>query len=395
MEDIDWDLVSSYAGLLLLATFSIYSGSFSSLPKPRHHRVGKDSNQGDAADEDEEEEIERMSSGDAWVFPIIGSIALFGLYTVVKYFGRDWVNWFLGWYFSVAGIGSVWKSSTALLRWLVGDELWKSFHHFTLVIHKNKEPLTSLSWRTPTLFLLPLAFLPSLVYNLGSPLRKSILITNILGLSFSHNALSLLKIDSFKTGSILLSGLFIYDVWWVFGTEVMVKVATSLDVPIKLLWPKSLYLVGERGYTMLGLGDIVIPGTFVALALRYDYHRHLNGSPTPQKAAFPKPYFRAVLLAYVLGLITTMTVMHVFHAAQPALLYLSPACILSFVITAGLRGELREAWSWNDDPENKPKDGSQPRTEQDTKSEIVEVLNETGNHEISSGSNAKASKLSG
>jgi len=357
--------------------------------------VGKDSNQGDAADEDEEEEIERMSSGDAWVFPIIGSIALFGLYTVVKYFGRDWVNWFLGWYFSVAGIGSVWKSSTALLRWLVGDELWKSFHHFTLVIHKNKEPLTSLSWRTPTLFLLPLAFLPSLVYNLGSPLRKSILITNILGLSFSHNALSLLKIDSFKTGSILLSGLFIYDVWWVFGTEVMVKVATSLDVPIKLLWPKSLYLVGERGYTMLGLGDIVIPGTFVALALRYDYHRHLNGSPTPQKAAFPKPYFRAVLLAYVLGLITTMTVMHVFHAAQPALLYLSPACILSFVITAGLRGELREAWSWNDDPENKPKDGSQPRTEQDTKSEIVEVLNETGNHEISSGSNAKASKLSG
>lgn len=102
----------------------------------------------------------------------------------------------------------------------------------------------------------------------------------------------------------------------------MVTVATSLDVPIKLLWPKSLYLIGEHGYTMLGLGDIIVPGTFIALALRYDYHRHLKSSPTPQKALFPKPYFRAALSAYVLGLITTMTVMHVFHAAQPALLYL-------------------------------------------------------------------------
>lgn len=32
MEGIDWDLLSSYAGLLSLATFSIYAGSFGSLP---------------------------------------------------------------------------------------------------------------------------------------------------------------------------------------------------------------------------------------------------------------------------------------------------------------------------------------------------------------------------
>lgn len=93
----------------------------------------------------------------------------------------------------------------------------------------------------------------------------------------------------------------------------MVKVATSLDVPIKLLWPKSMAMASERGYTMLGLGDVVIPGTFVALALRYDYHR---GTGTGA------PYFYASLGAYVLGLITTMGVMHVFGTAQPALLYL-------------------------------------------------------------------------
>jgi minor histocompatibility antigen H13 len=104
----------------------------------------------------------------------------------------------------------------------------------------------------------------------------------------------------------------------------MLKVATSLDVPIKLLWPKSLSLASERGYTMLGLGDIVIPGTFIALALRYDHHRHSkNQQESPEQSVkFPKPYFHASLVAYVLGLITTMAVMHVFHAAQPALLYL-------------------------------------------------------------------------
>jgi hypothetical protein len=137
-------------------------------------------------------------------------------------------------------------------------------------------------------------------------------------------------------------GLFVYDIWWVFGTEVvrvlpfdndlietntacqMVKVATNLDVPIKILWPKSMVFSSTHGFTMLGLGDIVIPGVFISLALRYDHHRHNlahQGSPLAS-ARYPKPYFTAALTAYVAGLVTTMSVMHFFKAAQPALLYL-------------------------------------------------------------------------
>lgn len=101
----------------------------------------------------------------------------------------------------------------------------------------------------------------------------------------------------------------------------MVSVATNLDVPIKLLWPKSATFSTARGFTMLGLGDIVMPGVFIALALRYDHHRHLT-STANLEGSFAKPYFYATLSAYVVGLVTTMTVMHVFHAAQPALLYL-------------------------------------------------------------------------
>lgn len=99
----------------------------------------------------------------------------------------------------------------------------------------------------------------------------------------------------------------------------MVSVATSLDVPIKLLWPKSFGDL-SKGHMMLGLGDIVVPGVFVALALRYDHKRALASGGDGSR--FSKPYFTAAVLAYVAGLATTMTVMHVFKAAQPALLYL-------------------------------------------------------------------------
>ena len=55
-----------------------------------------------------------------------------------------------------------------------------------------------------------------------------------------------------------------YDVFWVFGTEVMVTVAKNFDAPIKLLFPQPGF--DDSGVrlrpSMLGLGDIVIPGVY-------------------------------------------------------------------------------------------------------------------------------------
>ncbi|KAJ7346604.1 peptidase A22B, signal peptide peptidase [Mycena albidolilacea] len=338
---MDYDLLSSYAGLLGLATVSIYVGAHGSLPPPRN---------ADGTRSEEEEVSERMSSGDAYLFPVIGSAALVGLYAVVKYFGTAWINALLGWYFSIAGVGAVWKSSIALTRWAVGDVRWKAFDEVAFTIKKGTNakaaPLLSFAARTPSLALLPLAIIPSALYTFHA---RSILLTDVLALAFAHNALALLKIDSFQTGSILLGGLFFYDVWWVFGTEVMVKVATSLDVPIKLLWPKSLSFGAGRGFTMLGLGDVVVPGIFIAFALRYDHYR----AGAPGHSRFGKPYFYAGLAAYVAGLVTTMGVMHLFGKAQPALLYLSPACIVSFGLTGVFKGDLGAAWAWSDDEEDK------------------------------------------
>ena len=67
---------------------------------------------------------------------------------------------------------------------------------------------------------------------------------------------------------------------------------------------------------LLGLGDVVIPGTLVALAYRLDMHQR------KERKVGGASYFRATLVGYAVGLSMAFGAMHVFKAAQPALLYL-------------------------------------------------------------------------
>lgn len=88
-------------------------------------------------------------------------------------------------------------------------------------IHSLRTDYLSASFNSPSLVLLGLSFVPSLLYVFLPGAKKSVFVINTLALSFAHNALSTIKLDTFWTGLILLSGLFFYDVWWVFGTEVV------------------------------------------------------------------------------------------------------------------------------------------------------------------------------
>lgn len=155
----------------------------------------------------------------------------------------------------------------------------------------------------------------------------------------------------------------------------MVSVATNFDAPIKLLWPRDIldYLFTQASnsrFTMLGLGDIVIPGIFVALCLRYDRHMSWKRNPVGQfkSTDFSKPYFTSAMISYFLGLATTMVVMHFFKAAQPALLYLSPACILSALITAAVRGEIKELFEYTtEEEEDNEKDKKKKKSKRSSK----------------------------
>jgi len=167
-----------------------------------------------------------------------------------------------------------------------------------------------------------------------------------LGLSFSIQGIALLSLGSYKIGCILLSGLFFYDIFWVFATDVMVSVAKSFDAPVKLLFPKNLF-ADPLQFSMLGLGDIVIPGIFIALLLRFDAKRSVG------KNNFSKTYFWTCFIGYFIGLVSTIVVMHTFQHAQPALLYLVPACIITSFGLAMLRGEVTQLLAYTEESEKK------------------------------------------
>eukprot|EP01130_Rhizamoeba_saxonica_P015865 TRINITY_DN7204_c0_g1_i3.p2 TRINITY_DN7204_c0_g1~~TRINITY_DN7204_c0_g1_i3.p2 ORF type:complete len:146 (-),score=29.42 TRINITY_DN7204_c0_g1_i3:24-461(-) len=128
----------------------------------------------------------------------------------------------------------------------------------------------------------------------------------------------------------------------------MVTVAKSLNAPVKLLFPKSLFV--ESTNSMLGLGDIILPGAFVALLLRYDFERR------KADASFSKTYFNATFISYTIGLITTICVMHYFRAAQPALLYLVPAVLIGSGLTALILRDTENLLEFG--PEDKVEEGS-------------------------------------
>nr|XP_038960986.1 minor histocompatibility antigen H13 isoform X3 [Rattus norvegicus] len=205
---------------------------------------------------------------------------------------------------------------------------------FTQGSGENKEEIINYEFDTKDLVCLGLSSVVGVWYLL----RKHWIANNLFGLAFSLNGVELLHLNNVSTGCILLGGLFIYDIFWVFGTNVMVTVAKSFEAPIKLVFPQDLLEKGLEAdnFAMLGLGDIVIPGIFIALLLRFDISLKKN----------THTYFYTSFAAYIFGLGLTIFIMHIFKHAQPALLYLVPACIGFPVLVALVKGEVAEMFSY-------------------------------------------------
>lgn len=66
-------------------------------------------------------------------------------------------------------------------------------------------------------------------------------------------------------------------------------------------------------------------------------------------ARFKKIYFKASLIGYVIGLITTLVVLNIFQHGQPALFYLVPAVLGSLWGTSLVRGDLKLMWEYTED----------------------------------------------
>ncbi|KAJ3651098.1 hypothetical protein Zmor_017158 [Zophobas morio] len=193
------------------------------------------------------------------------------------------------------------------------------------------------------------------------------LLMDAMGMGLCVAFIAFVRLPSLKVSTLLLTGLLIYDVFWVFfssyifSTNVMVKVATrpaenpvglvarklhiggvakeapKLSLPGKLVFP-SIHNSGH--FSMLGLGDIVMPGLLLCFVLRYDAYKKSQGLTGSRLT-----YFHCSLLGYFLGLLTATVSSEVFKAAQPALLYLVPFTLLPLLTMAYLKGDLRRMWS--------------------------------------------------
>lgn len=357
LADPEISIFFTYVGLIILALIPIYVGSFKSVKQPKVPKEEKKEGEVEESEESEEEDaIEHFSFDDAKQFPFIGSFALLSLFLVYKFFDKKYLNYLITAYFCILGIGSLTQTLSYFVEFVTGKKLK---NEYKLLLTKQKEEIIKSSFSNIHIVL----FLVSAVITVVYSYTKNWILSNMLGLAFSITTIPLLKLDSFKTGILLLSALFFYDIFWVFFTPVMVSVAKNFDAPIKMLFPRNIFdwlkagVLVTKGldFSMLGLGDIAIPGVFVALCLRFDHRRAVEANGGKPVNNYPKPYFIACFVSYILGLVTTMSVMHIFKHAQPALLYLSPACILSVLITALIRGELKKLFAYEDETEEEKK----------------------------------------
>lgn len=340
----------AYGALVVMALLPIFFGSHRSV---KAHKDSKDSN----------EKPEMMTGRDAAMFPLIASASLFGIYLVFKIFSKDHINLLLTGYFFLLGIMALTHMLSPMISPLMPSSFPRVPFHLLFVRGegKAKEALIDFKFTNHDVA----CFVLSSFIGVWYLLKKHWIANNLLGIAFAVNGVELLHLNKISTGCILLAGLFVYDIFWVFGTNVMVTVAKSFEAPIKLLFPQDILVNGlnAQNFAMLGLGDIVIPGIFIALLLRFDQSLKRKSNS----------YFNATFLAYFLGLLTTIFVMHVFKHAQPALLYLVPACLTAPFLLALIKGDVKTMIAYEDHPEEEDEEKKKKDNKKVEKSETKSV----------------------
>ncbi|XP_051033216.1 signal peptide peptidase-like 2B isoform X3 [Phodopus roborovskii] len=182
--------------------------------------------------------------------------------------------------------------------------------------------------------------------------RWAWVLQDILGIAFCLYMLKTIRLPTFKACTLLLLVLFIYDVFFVFitpfltksGNSIMVEVATGPSnssthekLPMVLKVPRlntSPLSLCDRPFSLLGFGDILVPGLLVAYCHRFDIQVQSS-----------RIYFVACTIAYGLGLLVTFVALVLMQRGQPALLYLVPCTLMTSCTVALWRQELGAFWT--------------------------------------------------
>uniref|UniRef100_A0A8D1H893 PA domain-containing protein n=1 Tax=Sus scrofa TaxID=9823 RepID=A0A8D1H893_PIG len=179
--------------------------------------------------------------------------------------------------------------------------------------------------------------------------RWAWILQDILGIAFCLNLIKTLKLPNFKSCVILLGLLLLYDVFFVFitpfitknGESIMVELAAgpfgnNEKLPVVIRVPKLAYFsvmsVCLMPVSILGFGDIIVPGLLIAYCRRFDVQ---TGSSI---------YYVSSTIAYAVGMILTFVVLVLMKKGQPALLYLVPCTLITASVVAWRRKEMKKFW---------------------------------------------------
>ena len=338
----------------------------------------------------QKEGIETMKQKDAWLFPVIGSSVLLGLYLLFKFFNDKYLNILLHIYFTLIGSFSI---GQLIEEKIIDKEPFKSLGEQDLFTIPKIPYFNPEGSKINKLNVCTFAF--GLIIGFIYFMKKNWVLNNILGMAFSIFGIENLMLGEYKVGLILLSLLFFYDIFWVFYTPVMVSVAKNIEGPVKLMFPKLQAAIdllkkekGEdneyagkaydpREYNMIGLGDIVITGVDVALMLRFDIYLYKRAKNDFSKFGFSfknMKYFIITFVFYNLGIIITLSSMYFFNHAQPALLYLVPCTLISSSLLALQQKEFDLLWKFNEEKVDKKDDDEDEDDDDDTKEATKEKI---------------------
>ncbi|XP_054430794.1 signal peptide peptidase-like 2C [Pteronotus mesoamericanus] len=182
--------------------------------------------------------------------------------------------------------------------------------------------------------------------------RWAWVLQDALGMAYCLFVLQRVRLPKLKNCISFLLALLAFDVFFVFitplltrtGESIMVEVASgpadSLSherLPMVLRVPRlsvSTLALCDQPFTILGFGDIVVPGFLVAYCHRFDVQMHTG-----------QVYFMACTVAYAVGLLVTFAAMVLMKMGQPALLYLVSSTLLTSLAVATRRQEFTLFWT--------------------------------------------------
>ncbi|KAG1698504.1 hypothetical protein DVH05_015043 [Phytophthora capsici] len=284
------------------------------------------------------------------------------------------------------------------------------------VLWQWEDLLVPAVWSIGDLLALVLSFGIAIFWFLTRFQSYSWVFQDIFGICFCLVFLRTARLPNLKVATVLLVLVFMYDVFmvfispYIFHESVMIKVATggaqstatggvssgyclryptdtkhdcrSESMPILLRVPKLLDW--RAGTSLLGLGDIVLPGLLLVFCARYDYatRGQLFGRLTPPhgkmfgrrlttdamsgpatvatasrdldigaelgsaKESYPcrRGLFCLLMWGYTIGLLLANVAVVVSGSGQPALMYLVPCTLGLLAIVGWRRGILNKLW---------------------------------------------------